>query len=64
EPAGAPSKVRIEDNVVRGNTGVRARAVRIEVQGPDNVFVNNQVSGNTDDSVPLRGQLSTGPDRR
>lgn len=52
EPAGSPSRVRVEGNVIRGNTGARARALRIEAQGPGNVFVDNQVSGNTDDSMP------------
>lgn len=52
EPAGAPSRVRIEENTIRGNTGPRARAVRIDAQGADNVFVNNRVSGNSDNSLP------------
>lgn len=52
EPAGSPSRVRVEENLIRGNTGARARALRVEAQGAGNVFVDNRVSGNSDNSLP------------
>jgi large repetitive protein len=51
EPAGSPAHNRVEANTIRGNTGLRARALHVESQGDCNVFVNNLVSRNTDNTI-------------
>jgi large repetitive protein len=51
EPEGSPAHNRIEANIIRGNTGLRARALKVESQGECNVFVNNIVSGNADNTM-------------
>lgn len=52
EPAGIPTHNRIEANIISGNVGARARALRIEEQGAGNIFVGNLVNGNTDNALP------------
>jgi large repetitive protein len=51
ESEGSPAHNRIEANTIRGNAGLRARALKVESQGECNVFVNNAVSGNTDNTI-------------